>query len=161
MHDVGWRNSLWGASFIDARANLNDAASLLDQAALDRYTFVRESYLQRRRNLVYDGDPPPLPPSPDDEAAPETKDKASGALVPAPAANETASGGAVQELAENQPPATPASVPPPAADGAAAEIAVKPQPRRAVSPGEVPAIPDVAAEQPGERERGAAAPVKP
>ena len=29
------------------------------QAALDRYTFIRNAYLQRRRYLVYDGKPPP------------------------------------------------------------------------------------------------------
>ena len=33
--------------------------SLVDQAALDRYTFIRNAYLQRRRYLVYDGKPPP------------------------------------------------------------------------------------------------------
>ena len=33
--------------------------SLIDQAALDRYTFVRRAYLQRRAYLVYDGNPPP------------------------------------------------------------------------------------------------------
>ena len=31
----------------------------LFQAALDRYTFIRNAYLQRRRYLVYDGKPPP------------------------------------------------------------------------------------------------------
>jgi phospholipid-binding lipoprotein MlaA len=30
----------------------------LDEAALDKYEFVRDAYLQRRRNLVYDGNPP-------------------------------------------------------------------------------------------------------
>jgi phospholipid-binding lipoprotein MlaA len=36
----------------------------LDDIALDKYTFVRDSYLQRRRSLVFDGDPPetPVPP---------------------------------------------------------------------------------------------------
>jgi phospholipid-binding lipoprotein MlaA len=30
---------------------------LLD-GALDRYQFIRDAYLQRRRNQVYDGNPP-------------------------------------------------------------------------------------------------------
>ena len=30
-----------------------------DTAAIDRYTFIRNAYLQRRRYLVYDGKPPP------------------------------------------------------------------------------------------------------
>lgn len=45
---------------IDQRATLIDATNLLEGAALDRYQFVRDAYLQRRRNQVYDGDPPPL-----------------------------------------------------------------------------------------------------
>jgi phospholipid-binding lipoprotein MlaA len=43
---------------IDLRASLLDASKLLEGAALDKYQFVRDAYLQRRRNLVYDGDPP-------------------------------------------------------------------------------------------------------
>ena len=31
---------------------------LLEQAALDRYVFQRDAYLQRRRSLIYDGSPP-------------------------------------------------------------------------------------------------------
>ena len=34
---------------------------LVDTAALDRYLFIRNAYLQRRRYLVYDGKPPPEP----------------------------------------------------------------------------------------------------
>jgi phospholipid-binding lipoprotein MlaA len=158
MHDVGWRNSLWGASFVDTRANLNDAASLLDQAALDRYTFVRESYLQRRRNLVYDGDPPPLPPTPDDDAAPGAKDKASLRLPSAADTNETLTGG-TPELAESPQPAISAATPSPAAEATAAEVAVKPQSRRAVNPVEVPATPEVAADP--QSDRGAVAQVRP
>lgn len=44
---------------IDGRAALLDASNLLEDAALDRYQFVRDAYLQRRRSQVYDGDPPP------------------------------------------------------------------------------------------------------
>ncbi len=31
---------------------------MVDGAALDKYSFTRESYLQRQRNLDYDGNPP-------------------------------------------------------------------------------------------------------
>ena len=31
---------------------------MLDQVALDPYTFTRDAFLQRRQNEVYDGDPP-------------------------------------------------------------------------------------------------------
>ena len=45
---------------LDRRANLLDAGQLLEDAAFDKYSFLRDSYLQRRRNQIYDGDPPPL-----------------------------------------------------------------------------------------------------
>ncbi len=43
---------------IDTRAGLLRASRILDTAALDRYVFLRDAYLQRRDNLVYDGNPP-------------------------------------------------------------------------------------------------------
>ncbi|MCW9014134.1 MAG: VacJ family lipoprotein [Gammaproteobacteria bacterium] len=43
---------------IDNRAQLLKAEAILDEAALDRYIFIREAYLQRRKNLVHDGNPP-------------------------------------------------------------------------------------------------------
>ncbi len=43
---------------IDDRASLLKAENILNEAALDRYSFIREAYLQRRLNLVYDGNPP-------------------------------------------------------------------------------------------------------
>jgi phospholipid-binding lipoprotein MlaA len=32
---------------------------LRDEAALDPYLFVRDSYLQQRKHVIYDGNPPP------------------------------------------------------------------------------------------------------
>ncbi|UZD54299.1 MlaA family lipoprotein [Caldimonas aquatica] len=43
---------------VERRAALLDATRLLEQVALDPYLFVRDAYLQRRRNAVYDGNPP-------------------------------------------------------------------------------------------------------
>ena len=60
-------NTLYATRGISNRANLLDASSVIEQAALDKYTFVREAWLQRRRNLVYDGDPPREREEPDDE----------------------------------------------------------------------------------------------
>ena len=56
--DIYW--SWWGVDKVRTRANLLKAESILDQAAIDRYTFVRDAWLQRRRNQVYDGNPPRL-----------------------------------------------------------------------------------------------------
>lgn len=50
--------SLAGLRFIDRRADLLGMSNLLGIAALDPYIFTREAYLQRRRSLVYDGNPP-------------------------------------------------------------------------------------------------------
>jgi phospholipid-binding lipoprotein MlaA len=45
---------------INRRANLLDAGQLLEDAAFDKYSFVRDGYIQRRRNQIHDGNPPPL-----------------------------------------------------------------------------------------------------
>ena len=39
-------------------AYLLQSEKILDEAALDKYSFVRDAWLQRRRNQVYDGSPP-------------------------------------------------------------------------------------------------------
>lgn len=86
------RYSLTATSVINTRANLLGATGLLDDIALDKYVSVRNAYLQRRRNLVYDGDPPiEDEPSYDEPADPADGVDAAPAPLPAPAAG--ASGG--------------------------------------------------------------------
>lgn len=48
VHDVSARNSLYVLRAVDLRASLLRAGEVLDQAALDKYSFTRDSYLQRR-----------------------------------------------------------------------------------------------------------------
>ena len=55
---VPTRNTLYAGRAVNARAGALDAVRVMEEAALDKYRFVRDSYLQRRRNLIYDGDPP-------------------------------------------------------------------------------------------------------
>jgi len=43
---------------VNTRANLFPADKVVAQAAIDRYAFVRDAWLQRRKGLVYDGHPP-------------------------------------------------------------------------------------------------------
>ena len=43
---------------IDKRAGLLKAEGVVDEAALDRYIYIRDAFLQKRENLVYDGKPP-------------------------------------------------------------------------------------------------------
>jgi phospholipid-binding lipoprotein MlaA len=59
MNDVPTRNVLHVLNLVDLRASALQAESLVDQAAIDPYTFIRRAYLQRREYLVYDGKPPP------------------------------------------------------------------------------------------------------
>ena len=52
----------WGAivlRVVDRRADLLKSSDILEEAAVDPYTFLRDAYLQRRRSKVYDGNPPP------------------------------------------------------------------------------------------------------
>jgi phospholipid-binding lipoprotein MlaA len=51
-NDVGFRNTVSAIGIVNVRANLLDAGDLLDQASLDKYSFARDVYLQRRRSLI-------------------------------------------------------------------------------------------------------------
>lgn len=57
ISDVALRNSLYGLDIVSTRAGLLKAEKILDEAALDRYSFTRDAWLQRRRHHVYDGRP--------------------------------------------------------------------------------------------------------
>lgn len=52
------RNSAYGVELIDVRAGLLGAGQTLEEAALDKYQFLRDAYLQRRMRAVYDGKAP-------------------------------------------------------------------------------------------------------
>ena len=43
---------------INKRANLLESSKMLNEAALDPYSFLREYYLQQRNYLIFDGPPP-------------------------------------------------------------------------------------------------------
>lgn len=53
--DPAWRNSLWGLDFVSTRARYLNATNLLEEAALDKYLFVRDAYLGRRRAQLNEG----------------------------------------------------------------------------------------------------------
>ncbi len=76
---------------VDQRANLLDASSLLEDAALDRYEFVRDGFLQRRESKVYDGEEPPRKrrPKGDEDGVKNVEDGETSAPVSSePAAKE-------------------------------------------------------------------------
>lgn len=49
------RNSLYVLRAVDVRANLLRVGSLIEGAALDKYSFTRDAYLQRRRASIVEG----------------------------------------------------------------------------------------------------------
>jgi phospholipid-binding lipoprotein MlaA len=61
IDDIPARNLTRALDLVSTRASLLSASNLLDEVSLDPYTFTRDGYLQRRRNQVYDGDPPEEP----------------------------------------------------------------------------------------------------
>lgn len=53
-----WAIGVGVLQVIDTRAGLLGTTNLLDDIVIDKYVFVRDGHLQRRRSLVYDGNPP-------------------------------------------------------------------------------------------------------
>ena len=54
----GVRTAMVVTRAISKRADLLDASRILEEAALDKYVFQRDAYLQRRRSLIHDGEAP-------------------------------------------------------------------------------------------------------
>ncbi|SEB22285.1 MlaA family lipoprotein [Paraburkholderia sartisoli] len=104
IHPDGLSWALYGLNIVSTRANLLGASDVLDNAALDKYSFVRNAYLQRRRYLISDGstaagaalpdygDNAPLPKYEDVDEGAAAPAAASGAVPSAPAAPAAASG---------------------------------------------------------------------
>ena len=80
----GVRNSAVVLRAVNQRADLLDASRLLEEAALDKYVFQRDAYLQRRRSLIYDGNPPRQAP---ESRAPRGEDPAVNAGAPGRVSN--------------------------------------------------------------------------
>jgi phospholipid-binding lipoprotein MlaA len=128
IHPDGLSWALYGLNIVSTRANLLGASDVLEGAALDKYSFVRNAYLQRRRYLISDGssaaagagvpdygDSAPLPKYEDvDEGATAGAAGAAATAAPAsgavPAGVPAATGGAaLNGLAPSATPAVPAS----------------------------------------------------
>ena len=58
VRDIPVRNSMAGVRFIDVRASLLPSDKVVEEAAFDKYNYVRDAYLQNRRNEIFDGNPP-------------------------------------------------------------------------------------------------------
>jgi len=58
VNNIPSRNSLLATRTLSNRSQLFSAEKIVDEAALDRYSYLRDAYLQRRRSLIFDGNPP-------------------------------------------------------------------------------------------------------
>jgi len=70
LDHIPTRNSAMGLRIVEKRADLLKATNMLEEAALDKYSFTRDSYLQYRRSQIYDGNPPEEEDLPDPSAEP-------------------------------------------------------------------------------------------
>jgi phospholipid-binding lipoprotein MlaA len=90
VHPATASYSVTALELVNTRTNLLSTTNLLDQVALDRYSFVRDAYLSRRQDQVYDGAPPleKFDYGPDDAPAPAA---AASSAAPAASAASAAS----------------------------------------------------------------------
>ena len=58
IDNIPVRNTITGVRIVDQRSKYLNSTNLLGEAAFDKYTFIRDAYIQRRRNRIYDGNPP-------------------------------------------------------------------------------------------------------
>ncbi|MGZ5894528.1 MAG: MlaA family lipoprotein [Caldimonas sp.] len=86
---TGTQIGLTVLQIVNTRSSLLGATRVIDDISLDKYTFIRDAYLQRRRSLVFDGDAPETPAAPE-EAASAAAGAAAGNVAP-PAAATAAS----------------------------------------------------------------------
>ena len=86
----GAQLGLTALQIVNTRAGLLGATRVIDDISLDKYTFVRDAYLQRRRSLVFDGDAPETPAAPA-AAASDAAGAAAGNLAPPPQATPASS----------------------------------------------------------------------
>jgi phospholipid-binding lipoprotein MlaA len=89
VDETAQKYTIVGLELVNGRANLLSAGTLVDQVALDKYSFIRDAYLSRRRDELYDGAPPmeTFQDEPPDAPAPSAAPGATPAASPASAAS--------------------------------------------------------------------------
>lgn len=70
---VNVRNIGAGLRVVDQRAAILDASNLLEEAALDRYEFIRDGFLQRRESRIFDGEKQPARENQETESVPPSE----------------------------------------------------------------------------------------
>jgi phospholipid-binding lipoprotein MlaA len=97
IHPDGLSWALYGVNIVNTRANLLSASDVLEGAALDKYSFVRNAYLQRRSYLLSQGKPggnASLPDYGDNAPLPKYDDVDGSAAAPAAGATAASAPGA-------------------------------------------------------------------
>lgn len=117
--------ALYGLNVVNTRANLLSASDVLEGAALDKYSFVRNAYLQRRQYLLSDNKQSQALPNYGEEAPLPKYDDVDGSAAGAPAGAVTGTAGAAGTPGAAAAKPAPASgaaaaTPPQAASGTAA-----------------------------------------
>jgi phospholipid-binding lipoprotein MlaA len=84
LDHVPSRNTTYTARAVSNREQALDATNAIEKAALDKYSYLRAAWLQRRRNLVHDGNPPPEPDEMDEQDEPKNEAPAAGKPGSAP-----------------------------------------------------------------------------
>jgi len=110
------RRPLYALQFVSARSDMLGATNILEQAALDKYSFVRDAYTQQRRAaLGADSSKPPALPNYGDE-----DESSTGAAAPEAASAAGAEGASAPSAASAAAPAVPAAPAAPASNPSAA-----------------------------------------
>lgn len=84
VNHIPTRNTLLTVRVVSDRAELLKADKIIEEAALDKYSYVRDAYLQRRQSLIHDGNPPKFDPysgSQDGKVSEAPRDGAASAQV--------------------------------------------------------------------------------
>jgi phospholipid-binding lipoprotein MlaA len=83
------RNQFYVLRAVDTRSNLLSASKMIDEIAIDKYTFTRDAYLQRRYSLIFDGDTPDGQSYNDSQREVDTAQGTPAAPAPAKPVSET------------------------------------------------------------------------
>jgi phospholipid-binding lipoprotein MlaA len=113
---VSW--ALYGVNLVNTRANLLTTVDVLSGAAIDKYSFIRNAYLQRRRFLISGTDGSDSVPNYDD-SLPKYDDGAGQPGAGQPGASSAEAASAPQGASAPAGPSNGATPAAPASDGSA------------------------------------------
>ena len=111
ISDVSASNIIYGATVVILRADNLEAQEFVSDAAVDEYSFVREAWMQQRRNLIWDGNPPREDFDEDEDEEPQQKGDAEPAASSTAAAPIAPSEAPLSSAESREPVTTPSGTP--------------------------------------------------